>query len=102
MEQKTLQRLIDNFSHIQGSKDFILLSYVSFRDLFKSKEIKKFIEGILKQKCFANGISISKEEISKMIFHWNLVLLSKKNKFERYHREKFTIKALKIILNNIQ
>jgi hypothetical protein len=102
MEQSTLKKLINNFSHIRGSKDFILLSYVSLQDLAKSKNTKRFIESILKQECFANGIGISNEEISNMIKHWLSVVRSKKNKGENYSREKFTLKALTIILSNTQ
>jgi hypothetical protein len=100
MNQETINRLISEYSHIEGSKDFILLSYVSLSLKYKQSVVKRFTRSILNQEHFKYYISISNESLYNMIIHWENVYETKRNKGESGLRELFTYKALRLMLNN--
>jgi hypothetical protein len=100
MNQETINRLISEYSHIQGSKDFILLSYVSLSPKYKQSVVKRFTRSILNQEHFKDYISISNESLYNMIIHWENVFENKRNKGESGLRELFTYKALRLMLSN--
>lgn len=94
MEYKTIENLIEKFKHIEGSKDFIMLSYVSLSNKYKQSEIRRFVKAILKQDYFKQSISISEESLLSMINHWKAIHKRKSQEGKPNDREAFTFKAL--------
>lgn len=100
MENQTIERLIKRFSHIEGSKDFILLSIAVLSQYYKSSQIKHFIISILNQPHFHKFISISDISLSNMVTHWEIIMKNKASNNEDYTRQLFTYKALTKLLNS--
>jgi len=97
MEYQTIERLIERFKHIEGSKDFIMLSYVALSHKYKQSEIRRFVKAILKQDYFKQSISISEENLSNMANHWKAIRNRKALEGKPNDREAFTYKALMIM-----
>jgi len=98
MNQNTIQTLIERYKHIDGSKDFIILAYISLSTKYKQAKIKQFIKGILNQEHFNEYILITSESLENMMIHWEKVYINKRSNSENYSRELFTYKCLKLML----
>ncbi len=99
MNQNTIQTLIERYKHIEGSKDFIILAYISLSNKYKQGKIRRFVQGILNQSHFNSYILVTNESLDNMVTHWSKVLENKRNNNESYLRELFTIKALKLMIS---
>lgn len=99
MNQQTIESLIEKYKHIGGSKDFIILAYVSLSNKYKQARIKQFIKGVLNQEHFNEYILITNESLENMIIHWEKVYIKKRSNSENHLRELFTYKALKLMLS---